>query len=114
MGSSISTMPESGQGFKVKLASPRGRTSKNGADTSFIVEKVDIPETSKPSGMNFIDNMGDYGTYKFKGEVAAPFLLAQGLPANLLEDPLWTHTHADKVAAAVVEWCKTKGATMAT
>ena len=54
------------------------------------------------------------GTFKFKGVVAAPFLKAQGLPADILEDPNWTKNHADKVAAAVVAWCKTKGATMAT
>ena len=64
--------------------------------------------------MNFIDNLDTYGTYKFKGKVAAPYLKAQGLPVDTLENPTWTHTLADKVAKAVVEWCKDKGATMAT
>jgi len=68
----------------------------------------------KKESMNFIDNLDTYGTYKFKGKVAAPYLKAQGLPVDTLENPTWTHTLADKVAKAVVEWCKDKGATMAT
>ena len=69
---------------------------------------------TKKESMNFIDNLDTYGTYKFKGKVAAPYLKAQGLPVDTLENPTWTHTLADKVAKAVVEWCKEKGATMAT
>jgi hypothetical protein len=69
---------------------------------------------SKTLSTNFIDNLDDYGTYKFKGEIAAPYLRAQGLPADVLDDLLWTSKHSDKVAKAVVEWCKAKGATMAT
>ena len=46
--------------------------------------------------------------------MAAPFLAAQGLSPDVLDDPMWTHKHADKVAEAVLEWCKSKGATMAT
>ena len=72
----------------------------------------EAPKTKE--SMNFIDNLDTYGTYKFKGKVAAPYLKAQGLPVDTLENPTWTHTLADKVAKAVVEWCKDKGATMAT
>ncbi|KAL1495368.1 hypothetical protein AB1Y20_016737 [Prymnesium parvum] len=70
--------------------------------------------TVRPDEINFIESMEDYGTFKFKASIAAPFLIAQGLPANVLDDPSWTHKHAEQVAKAVVEWCKSKGATMAT
>ena len=69
---------------------------------------------AKKDSMEFIDNLDTYGTYKFKGKVAAPYLKAQGLPVDTLDNPMWTHTLSDKVAKAVVEWCKDKGATMAT
>jgi len=69
---------------------------------------------AKKDSMEFIDNLDTYGTYKFKGKVAAPYLKAQGLPVDTLDNPMWTHTLSDKVAKAVVEWCKAKGATMAT
>ena len=54
------------------------------------------------------------GTYKFKGAVAAPFLVAAGAPANTLDDPSWQTNKplADKVAAAVMEWARSKGASM--
>jgi hypothetical protein len=69
---------------------------------------------AKKESMDFIDNLDTYGTYKFKGKVAAPYLKAQGLPVDTLDNPMWTHTLSDKVAKAVVAWCKDKGATMAT
>ena len=51
-----------------------------------------------------------YGRHLFKGAVAAPYLEAQGLPKNTLDDPKWTSSDAtaDKVAAAVLEWAKDK------
>ena len=69
---------------------------------------------AKKESTDFIDNLDTYGTYKFKGKVAAPYLKAQGLPVDTLDNPMWTHTLSDKVAKAVVAWCKDKGATMAT
>ena len=52
-----------------------------------------------------------YGTCKFKGKEAAKYLAKQKLPENIL-DTLWTRDDAlaDKVAAAVLEWCRDHGA----
>ena len=41
-------------------------------------------------------------------------LAKQGLPAGLLDDPSWTKTSSDKVAAAVMEWAHDKGASVFT
>lgn len=39
-----------------------------------------------------------YGKYLFKGAVAEPFLVNQGLPGNILDTPSWTvDGNADKV-----------------
>lgn len=39
-----------------------------------------------------------YGKHLFKGEVAKPYLLSQGLPPDTLESPDWaTNGNADKV-----------------
>ena len=54
------------------------------------------------------------GTFKFKGAIAAPYLKAQGLLPDVLDDPNWTKKHADKVAAAVAAWCRSKNASMVT
>jgi len=56
----------------------------------------------------------DYGSHLFKGAVADSYLSKQGLPAGLLDDPSWTKTSADKVAAAVMEWANDKGASVFT
>jgi len=55
-----------------------------------------------------------YGRHLFKGAVAAPYLEAQGLPKNSLEDSSWTMdgAKADKVANAVAEWAKDNGASV--
>lgn len=55
-----------------------------------------------------------YGRHLFKGAVAAPYLEAQGLPKNTLEDSAWTMdgAKADKVAFAVAEWAKDNGASV--
>jgi len=63
---------------------------------------------------SFIDNIDNYGSLKFKGAIAAPYLKAQGLNENLLEDMQWPKTHADEVAKAVVAWAKNNGASLAT
>jgi len=74
-----------------------------------------VKPAPEPSGeISFLDSLDTYGTYKFKGAVAAPFLTKAGLPADILEDMKWTRTHAEKVASAVLEWAKSKGATMCT
>jgi glutamine synthetase len=64
----------------------------------------------------FISNIDEYGLRKFKGTEAAKYLTKQGLSADTLKDFSWTRSEetADKVAAAVLEWAKTHGATMFT
>ena len=58
-------------------------------------------------------NFNNYGKHLFKGEVAAPFLKKQGLPADTLETPAWTSNgNADKVASAVLDWAKENGASV--
>ena len=51
-----------------------------------------------------------YGRHLFRGAVAAPYLEAQGLAKNTLDDHKWASDEvaADKVAAAVLEWAKDK------
>ena len=62
----------------------------------------------------FISSSEDYGTHVFKVAVADQYLTKQGLPAGLLDDPKWTQTESDKVAAAVMEWANEKGASVFT
>jgi len=48
-----------------------------------------------------------YGKHLFRGEVAAPYLIAQGLPANTVDGTEWVKNgSADKVAEAVLSWAK--------
>ncbi len=56
----------------------------------------------------------NYGTNLFKGDVAAPYLSAQGLAGNILETSTWMHNAevADKVAAAVLNWARDHGASV--
>jgi glutamine synthetase type III len=70
--------------------------------------------SASTSDINFVDNLSEYGTYKFKGAVAAPYLKAVGLAADVLDDPKWQESRAtaDKVAEAVMKWAKEKGASM--
>ena len=62
----------------------------------------------------FISSAEDYGSHLFTGAVADAYLAKQGLPAGLLDDPSWTKTSSDKVAAAVMEWAHDKGASVFT
>uniref|UniRef100_A0A7S1N4S4 GS catalytic domain-containing protein n=1 Tax=Eutreptiella gymnastica TaxID=73025 RepID=A0A7S1N4S4_9EUGL len=61
-----------------------------------------------PSSSRFPTSV--YGKHVFKGVVAEEFLRAQGLTSADLDDPSWTKTKADQVAAAVLEWGKANGA----
>ena len=51
-----------------------------------------------------------YGKSRFRGAVADHYLRKFGEKASLLEDPSWTKTKADVVAAAVLEWAIDNGA----
>ena len=46
----------------------------------------------------------DYGKHVFTGSVADTYLKQHGASAEVLKDPSWTKTHADVVAAAVLDW----------
>ena len=55
--------------------------------------------------MGGIEAYDDYGKACFTGAVADEYLQKQGASGDLLKDPSWTKTHADVVAAAVLDWC---------
>jgi glutamine synthetase len=52
----------------------------------------------------------DFGIHVFKGTVADEYLKKHGLDASVMKDPSWTKTHADTVAAAVLDWAIDNGA----
>jgi len=58
-------------------------------------------------------NFDGYAKCLFTGAVAEPFLEAQGLSVSDLTDPSWVQDmgKADKIAAAVLEWAISMGAT---
>ena len=74
------------------------------------------PSAPQDASINFAANLGMYGARKFKGAEAAKYLAKQKLPPNTMETTDWTTKPGvpDKVAAAVLDWAKTHGATMAT
>jgi len=51
-----------------------------------------------------------FGKYRFKGSTARPYLLANGLQGNALDDGEWTKGDADAVANAVTQWAGELGA----
>ena len=75
---------------------------------------VAAPPVQATSARAFMSEIDTYGKNLFKGEVADTYLAKQGLPKGTLEDPTWTSKHADKVAAAVMEWGKDQGASVYT
>jgi len=72
------------------------------------------PSAPPPYEINFEANRSSYGQNRFMGTVAAKYLVKQGLPANLLSTSDWTldRETAHKVAKAIIEWAKERGATM--
>ena len=86
------------------------------ARTVRAVRLSNVARTAVPAiqRRGFISSSDDYGSHLFKGAVADEYLSKQGLPAGLLDDPSWTKTSADKVAAAVMEWANDKGASVFT
>jgi len=75
---------------------------------------------SKPVGVSrekvptFTESADEFGENVFAGAVAGKYLSKHGLPMNLLEDHSWTRTHADEVAAAVLDWAKDHNASVIT
>jgi len=61
--------------------------------------------------MASMEPYNDYGSHVFKGRVADEYLKKHGADASLLDNPTWTQTHADTVAAAVLDWAVDNGAT---
>jgi hypothetical protein len=54
--------------------------------------------------MASIEPYADYGKAVFTGRVADEYLKKHGSSADILDDPSWTKTHSDTVAAAVLDW----------
>jgi len=61
-------------------------------------------------GMASISAYEDYGKHLFTGNVADEYLKKHGSRADILNDPSWTVTHSDIVAAAVLDWAVDHGA----
>jgi glutamine synthetase len=55
-------------------------------------------------GFASLDAYEEYGKHVFTGKVADTYLKKHGASGELLKDPSWTKTHADVVAAAVLDW----------
>lgn len=69
-----------------------------------------MPGTAAPRAAEPVVPIQGFGKYRFKGAVARPYLLAQGLSPDVLESPDWTQKHADAVADAVTVWAGELGA----
>jgi glutamine synthetase len=55
-------------------------------------------------GFASLDAYEEYGKHVFTGKVADTYLKKHGASGEILKDPSWTKTHADVVAAAVLDW----------
>jgi len=113
MGCGASKPPEGGGGdAPIKKPSAGGK----GSDAMTISPpSAGYPVFGGPeSAAEMIHRVDGYGSHRFRGKVAAPFLKQVGLKPDILEDLTWTHREADKVAKAVMEWAKSLGAGMVT
>jgi len=61
-------------------------------------------------GMASMEAYEDFGKHVFSGSVADEYLKKHGASGDILNDPTWTQTHADTVAAAVLDWAVDNGA----
>eukprot|EP00965_Chrysotila_dentata_P152496 5039600-Pleurochrysis_carterae.AAC.1 len=103
----LSTAPPGGKA-EILMMTPPPSAPPPVTYTSAEGETVSVPE------VNFIDHLDSYGTYRFRGTEAGTYLAKQGLEPSVLDDPSWTTECPDKVAKALMEWAKDKGATMVT
>lgn len=55
-------------------------------------------------GMASTEAYDEYGKHVFTGSVADAYLQKHGASGDVLKNPSWTKTHADVVAAAVLDW----------
>lgn len=55
-------------------------------------------------GMASLEAYDHYGKHVFTGSVADAYLKKHGASGDILKEPSWTKTHADVVAAAVLDW----------
>lgn len=79
--------------FGAKTPSTRSATaSSNGNSKAALKDPTSIPAFK------------DYGKHVFTGRVADQYLKKQGSSVAILKDPSWVKTHADTVAAAVLDW----------
>jgi len=75
-----------------------------------FLRRQQVAVTSGARALSSLDAYGDYGKALFKGTVADEYLKKHGADATLLDDPSWTATSADTVAAAVLDWALDNGA----
>ena len=81
---------------------------------------TDYIKSSEAPGLGYISSLGAhktpvslnaYGRHVFRGAIAAPFLAGAGLAKDVLDTPAWTTDgKADKVAAAILAWARSNGA----
>jgi hypothetical protein len=74
---------------------------------SSLTRRTLLSSTSIASGARgfaSLDAYEEYGKHVFTGKVADTYLKKHGASGELLKDPSWTKTHADVVAAAVLDW----------
>ena len=66
--------------------------------------KIRSPFNSGELDPSTIPAFKNFGKHVFTGKLADKYLKKQGTTGDILKDPAWVKTHADAVAAAVLEW----------
>lgn len=74
---------------------------KNGSSP---LSKSPIAAAPQPKTPADIEEFKLYGKHVFTGRVANEYLKKYGQSHTLLKNAEWTQTHADVVAAAVLDW----------
>lgn len=107
-----------------KKEEPSSKRAKNAPSTRLspwlTAKYAEYVESSEAPGLGYISahstrpgpvSLDAYGKHVFIGAIAAPYLASVGLSKNALDDPGWTtNGSADKVAAAVLAWARSNGA----
>jgi len=65
-------------------------------------------------GIHAVHDPKLFGTKLFVGEVADKYLKKHGLTSSVFDDPMWTVSKADQVAAALMDWGRESGASSIT
>jgi len=93
--------------IKKKSNMPIGSFKRNGSNGS--ARSIPTPPNQMPKPSS-IPSFQDFGKHVFSGPVAQKYLKKQGCSLSTLKDPTWVKTHADEVAAAVLDWAVDNGA----